>query len=340
MTAPWEGQEDQELTKTIKKAKRRILLRNLVIIAVSLVSSMIVIFAILLGVFHLTGREANKAWMDEWGYMSISKPNEYESGYKNQSGFLSGVLELDTYKIVEGVPIPWNEYWSNYQVTNFPNFSGTYGGTGGLTVTDPQMKAQGYEYYRQYNPYNGQRELAFYVPGVNYNGKVLNDLSALSRMESGKLVEMALSFDKDYSFAEVKAMLPAGVRPVWYWVDTYDDRTNFHFKPFKDGNGNISYPLPMSPSFGVYGFGIRPDWDKAEPGDFIQTLKGGLHEKGKYYSEYERIYNYLKKDKAEPDAGDVRLLGVVVTGTAKGLQSLNGQPYVRGAVLGAVTDRY
>ncbi|WP_025695605.1 anti-sigma factor [Paenibacillus durus] len=340
MTAPWEEQEDQELAATIKKAKRRILLRYLVIIAVSLAASLIVIFAILLGVFKLTSHESNKRSADEWWYISISKPNEYVSGHKDQSGFLAGVLELDTYKIVEGVPIPWNEYWSNYQVTNFPNFSGTYGGTGGLTVTDPQMKEQGYEYYRQYNIFNGQRELAFFVPGVNYNGKLLNDLPALKQMESGKLVEMALSFDKDYSFAEVKAMLPAGVRPVWYWVDTYDDRTNFHFKPYKDGNGKLDYPIPFWPSFGVYGFGIRPDYDKAEPGDFIQKLKGGLQPKGKYYSEYERIYNYLKKDKAEPDAGDIRLLGVVVTGTAKGLQSLNGQPYVRAAVLGAVVDRY
>ncbi|AIQ11814.1 anti-sigma factor [Paenibacillus durus] len=340
MTAPWEDQEDQSLTKTIQKAKRRILLRNLVIIAISLVSCLIVIFAILLGAFKLTSREADKVAMDEWGYISISKPNEYESGFKDQSGFLSGVLELYTYKIVEGVPIPWNEYWSNYQVIGFPDFNRTYVSTFGMAGTDPQMKAQGYEYYRGYNRYNGKRELAFFVPGVNYNGKVLNDLPALSQMESGKLVEMALSFDKDYSFAEVKAMLPAGVRPVWYWVDTYDDRTNFHFKPYKDGNGNIDYPMPFWPSFGVYGFGIRPDYDKAEPGDFIQKLKDGLQAKGKYYSEYERIYNFLKKDKAEPDAGDVRLLGVVVTGTAKGLQSLNGQPYVRAAVLGAVVDRY
>ncbi|MFD1775678.1 anti-sigma factor [Paenibacillus rhizophilus] len=338
MTAPWEGQEDQSLTKTIQRAKRKTLIRNVLI---SLAVSLITLAAIFIGAAHLIDHESSERMFDEYGYMSISSPNEYlEPGHKDRRGFLSGVLELDTYKMVEGVPVPWREKWINYYVPGFPFTTGVHGGTASLEGNDPALKAQGYEYNRRYNPDNGQRELLFYVPGVNYNGKVLNDTPALSQMESGKLVEMALSFDKAFSFAEVKAMLPADVRTVWYWVDTYDDWKDFGLEPHKDEKGVIVYPQPLLPTYRVYGFGVRPYSDQPDPADFIGSLKVGVQQKGTYYSEYRRIYNYLKKDKAEPDTGDVRILGVVVTGTAKELQILDGQSFVRGAVLGAVVDKY
>ncbi|MDT3425969.1 hypothetical protein J2Z22_001489 [Paenibacillus forsythiae] len=337
MTAPWEAEEDQDLVQTIKQAKRRTLIRNILI---SLVVSLATLTAIFIGAAHLIDYESRETMFDEYGYMSISSPNEYlEHGFKDRRGFLSGVLELDTYKIVEGVPIPWREKWINYHVPGFPFTTGVHGGTTSLEANDPALKAQGYEYNRKYNPDNGQRELLFYVPGADYNGKVLNEIPALRQMESGKLVEMALSFDKGYSFAEVKAMLPAGVRPVWYWVDTYDDWKDFGLEPRKDGDVTV-YPQPLISTYNVYGFGVRPDSDKPDPEDFIGSVKFGQEKKGTYYSEYRRIYNYLKKGKAEPDIGDIRILGVVVTGTAKTLQILDGQSYIRGAALGAVVDRY
>ncbi|AHV96227.1 anti-sigma factor [Paenibacillus sabinae] len=338
MTDPWEGQENQELAAAIKKVRRRTLIRNILI---SLAVSLITLVVIFIGAAHLIDHESSETMFDEYGYMSISSPNEYlEPGHKDRRGFLSGVLELDTYKIVEGIPIPWREKWINYHVTGFPFTTGVHGGTTSLEGDDPALKAQGYEYNRRYNPDNGQREMLFYVPGADYNGKILNDIPSLSQMESGKLVEMALSFDKNYSFAEVKAMLPAGVRPVWYWVDTYDDWKDFGLEPEKNGDGVIVYPQPLISTYGVYGFGVRPHSENPDPADFIGSVKVGLQQKGKYYSEYKRIYTYLKKDKPEPGTSDVRILGVVVTGTTRGLQSLNGQPYIRGAVLGAVADRY
>ncbi|MNN52694.1 hypothetical protein D3C81_1674080 [compost metagenome] len=122
-------------------------------------------------------------------------------------------------------------------------------------------------------------------------------------------------------------------------MDTYNERKGFAFEPYENGNGGTSYPLPMS-GYGVYGFGIRPDSDQASPEDFIGLVQSGLASGDKYDKEYERINQYLKKDKAEPDASDVRILGVVVTGKASSLTSLKSQDYIRGAVLGAVVDKY
>ncbi|MCM3699956.1 anti-sigma factor [Paenibacillus macerans] len=336
MKNPWE-EDDKQLGKVIKKAKRKTLIRNILI---SLIASIMAIFLVQFGALQLTYRASDKALKEEWLHMSLTSPNEYESGYSDQRGFLSGALEISSYKIVEGVPIPWGNRVTEYKVPGFPKFTGLGGGGGNLTVVDSRMEAQSFMYYRQYNDFNGQRELMFYVPGVDYNGKILNDLEIVGNIGTNKVAEMAISFDKDYSFDEVRAMLPAEVTQMWYWVDTYNNRQTFNFKPFKDERGETSYPLPMTKTYNVYGFGVRPDWDQAEAGVFLQNLQLGIAQGGRYAKEYERIYSYLKKDKNEPDKNDVRILGAVVTGTAEELQSLRGQTYVRAAVLGAIAEKY
>ncbi|MNC47067.1 hypothetical protein D3C75_961110 [compost metagenome] len=97
--------------------------------------------------------------------------------------------------------------------------------------------------------------------------------------------------------------------------------------------------MPLS-GYGVYGFGIRPDYDQVSPETFIDMINSGLARQDKYYSEYKRINQYLKEHNEQPDAEDVRILGVEVTGTAATLSTLQEKEYVRGAVLGAVADKY
>lgn len=99
----------------------------------------------------------------------------------------------------------------------------------------------------------------------------------------------------------------------------------------------MSYAVPEGDNY-LFGFGINLDGPEVNEQNFIDALGQGLE--GRYQYEFNRINNYLKGDKAKPDKSDIRILGVVLTGNAKELQILSGQPYVRGAVLGAVTDKY
>ncbi|MNB81527.1 hypothetical protein D3C75_283120 [compost metagenome] len=336
MTAPWNDGEDKQLSQVLKRAKRKSTVRSIVI---SLAVVIVTLTAIFFGAAQIVNHRSYETLTSEWRYRMITSPNEYESGYKDTRGFLSGVLETNTYKIIEGVPIPWEQEWTNYNEWWFPFATGAYGGSSPLTVSNSELEQAGYDYGRQYNPYNGQREMLYYIPEVDYNGRIFNDFPLLREMEPDMLAEMALSFDKSYSYAEVQHMLPAGITQIWYWVDTYGERKGFQFEPRDDGNGGTSYPLPMA-GYGVYGFGNSRDGYKVTPQDFLSNVQYGLASKDIYYEEYKEIHQNLKKDKAEPDASDVRILGVVVTGTASGLSRLQGQSYIRGAVLGAVVDKY
>ncbi|UOB78552.1 anti-sigma factor C-terminal domain-containing protein [Bacillus sp. ZJS3] len=87
--------------------------------------------------------------------------------------------------------------------------------------------------------------------------------------------------------------------------------------------------------------GVKPgeiEFGNGTEKDFLLAIQNGLEQEGKYYEEYKRIYDYLKGKKAKPSEQDVKVIGVVVTGTAADLQKLNGQHYVKAAVLGATAE--
>ncbi|KQY90197.1 hypothetical protein ASD24_25185 [Paenibacillus sp. Root52] len=329
-------EDSMNISQMIKKAKWKSTIRTVLI---SLLVSVIALFGLMLGNQYLTTKSFNRAMNSEQIMNQISGPNEVQTGQVNYSGILNGTLQTYTAKVIDGVPIPWSDKKYNYQVFPFLNFSTLSGDVSQLiSLPDENMKKEGYEYTRSYNGLNGQREMLFYIPQVNYNGKILNDLPLLQEMGSDKRVEMAISFDKDYSLNEVKKLTPPGLTQTWYWVDTYDNKA--FYDPYIDGNGNQSY---ASPDIGdwVKGFGIfHTDPIEVSEKKFLDALERGVQLNGQYDYEFNRIYNYLKKDKDKPDESDIRILGVVVTGTAQELQSLNGQPYVRGVTLGAVVDKY
>lgn len=332
MTAPWNKQDDQELTGLIKKAKRMTLLRN---ITISIVVTVVVCLGAIIGNSQFLNGIDGKAMWREHAILQIKGANLFESSREVRRGWLTLQVESHRYKVIEGVPVPWNTEKLEYSLGN--KYRGISYGQNSISVPDPRMQSNQFEYYRGYNELNGQREMGFYVPGVNYNDKILNDLPALADMSPDKLVEMAISFDQAYTPGEVTSMLPPGLTQAWYWVDTYDQKEKLEF--ITGPSGGEKYGIPES-SRRVYGYG--PNWEgigKPAPDQFIEYLRH-LQQDGREDTEFRRIYDYLRQDKSAPVASDVHLLGVVLTGTAKELQALNGRSYVRGAVLGAIVDKY
>ena len=190
------------------------------------------------------------------------------------------------------------------------------------------MEKENFNYYRHYNTQTGQREMLFYHPEIDYR-KYINDLPQLDEMDNRKLVEMGISFDQSYTLEQVKTMLPSNVHPVWYWVDTYSDKDRLFDKD----------PMPESANM-IYGFGPGIDNGNVNEEYFLSSIENGLSVKGKYYNEYKRIYDYLRKEKEKPVKNDVKILGVVVTGTAENLKTLKEKNYIKSATLGVVTDKY
>ncbi|MGF6949087.1 hypothetical protein QF028_001592 [Neobacillus sp. B4I6] len=316
-----------DLTTLVKKARRKTILRNTII---SLIVSLLILIVGYIGNLQLLYKSGNDALRDISLFKEITGPNIYESGYQQNFGLFNGSLVYHTYKVIEGKPVIWNNNTFKFNILgNFSQFPGNYSP---IQINHPLTQKEKLSYYIPYNSQTGQREMLFYHPAIDY-GKYINDLPLLEGMDNQSLVEMGISFDQKYSLEEIKKMLPSNVQPVWFWVDTYSEKELHKTENLFDGD-----KIPESTDM-VYGFGPGIENRKVSEQEFLSSIETGLNVKGKYYNEYKRIYDNLRKDKKKPMKRDVKIIGVVVTGTSENVKSLKGQKFIKATTLGAVTDK-
>ncbi|MGG3673085.1 alkaline phosphatase [Bacillus cereus] len=255
----------------------------------------------------------------------ITRPNTERSVAITSNGLFKSTVEYKTYKVIEGKPVKWEDEVYEYKVWNtFRRLSNV----NPLTISDNVV--MGNERVNRpselYNNQTMEREMQFYLPFVSHNS-YRNDIGILDG--ENKVAEMAVTFDKTYNVSEIKNMLPEGIHPVWYGVDTYYDKKSYHLDDVTQS------------AYEVYGFKAKPgdiEFGNGTEKDFLLAIQNGLEQKGKYYEEYKRIYDYLRGKKTKPGEQDIKVIGVVVTGTAADLQKLNGQNYVKAALLGATAE--
>ncbi|MEC0243424.1 anti sigma factor C-terminal domain-containing protein [Paenibacillus dokdonensis] len=320
--------EEKNFHKLLKKTKRKTMLRNVII---SVICTVLVMLGLLIANRALLSHSLNTAYNDMYHYKLISDPNVNLGNIQSVDGIWNGTAEFQTYKIIEGIPLPWSEKNIQYNVLN--HFSLYNGGYSPLSVTDPKMVEQGMNFARSYNMQNGQRELLFYHPAVHYT-KMLKEVSELGQIDPEKRVELAISFDRSYTSEEIRAMLPEGIHARWFWVDTYS-------ADYVKYLGNVPYlPISCSNVFGYSAYADQEDKFENNEEKFIEFIHAGLKLKGNYDFEYHQIFDKLRDGKAEPTKEDVQNIGVVVTGSPESLQALQAKSYVRAAVLGAIVEKY
>lgn len=310
--------DKSKVTKMLKKAKRKQLVK---VIIVSMISSVLVFILLLSGLNSLNNYAFEQMSIDLAMMRNITRPNTEQSNAIINDGLFKSTVVYNTYKVIEGQPVKWESETYQFKVWN------TYRK---LDPSNPLRIQEESEASSSpiYNEQTLEREMQFYLPFVSYP-QYINDLPLLSKLDN-QVAEVAISFDKPYPVSKIKEMLPNGVRPVWYWVDTYSSKQFYR-----------SDSLPESARY-VYGFRAKPGMIEHGDGtekDFLLAIKNGMEAKGKYYSEYKRIYDYQRGEKEKPNEKDVRIFGVVVTGTSQDLQKLNKAPYMKAAVLGATVNR-
>jgi Sigma factor regulator C-terminal/Sigma factor regulator N-terminal len=316
---------------TIKKAKRNSILRNI------FVSVIVLIFAFgALGFTWLSLMRHNQenAARDISLFSHITSPNIQESGFQNVgNGFFEGILYFNRYKEIDGTPVDWSDNVVTYSI--FGGVSKLLGDHSPIQFTD---SVDGLPRY--YDRETKQRIMEFYHPEVKYRS-IRNDLAKLNEISDEERIEMALSFDGKYTPQEVRRFLPETVTLKWYWADTYTDVENLKEKKVDPKADESSIPAFPELADHIYGF----DHYKGDPSEseklFVNDIESGIEVKdGKYYSEFKRIHQYIKGDSQKIKPENVRVLGVVVTGTAKELESLKNVNEVRASVFGVKSKRY
>jgi len=314
--------ESSKVSNILKKAKRKQLFKMVVISSILFI---ILFIGSLISISYLNNKSYMNMDRDLNMIRQITRPNTERSVAITSNGLFKSTVEYKTYKVIEGKPVKWEDEVYEYKVWNtFRRLSNV----NPLTISD-NVVVGNERVNRPSELYNNQtmeREMQFYLPFASYNSYI-NDIEKIK--DEKKVAELAISFDKPYKVSKLKDMLPEGVHPVWYWVDTYYDKRSYHLDDVTQS------------AYEVYGFKAKPgdiEFGNGTEKDFLLAIQNGLERKGKYYEEYERIYDYLKGKKTKPSKEDIKVIGVVVTGTAADLQKLNGQNYVKAAVLGATAE--
>lgn len=331
-----------KLKKAVRKAKWHSILRNVVITFLVLVVVMI------------AGPIVNQGIVDKMtvpseisikSFNEISAPNQYIGKLSRYKGLLNGRNEYSTFKIIEGKVVYTGENEYSYGI--FKDYYGNWVGTFSPLILGRSWDAGDLELQR-YNEL-GQREMVFFYPFLDYPD-YKNDLQLLDNIASTKRMEMALSFDKDYTMEEVNDMLPQNVTLSWYWLDDLNEQEKESSKPRtqeqqrSDGTTyTVDYPPRLRSERTVYGIKAYDSNGTSleEPEQqFIWAFKNGMDYDTRFKSEFERVFQNVAGEDGEITKEDLRIFGVVVTGDTESLKNLQDRSFIRAASLGVITDRY
>jgi Fe-S-cluster formation regulator IscX/YfhJ len=311
--------------KIVKKAKRRTILRNIVISIFVMVFLFITLGFSWLSIIRWSQENAMR---DVELFSWITRPNvELLNAQNMGNGLFEGVLYFQRYKEVGGIPVDWSDDVVTYSLL---------GGARRLIGSPIQLSDKNDGQTRYYDRETKQRIMEFYHPEITYD-HLRNDLPRLNDFSDEMLVEVALSFDQKYTPEQVRESIPDEITLKWYWADTYTDLERLKGKEIESADGETVNIVPAFPELDseIYGFDEFSDDPSISVERFIDHIEAGVNVKGgKYFGEFERIYNYLKGESSALTADNVYVLGAVVTGTAAELTALEDLDMIRSSVFG------
>ena len=298
----------------IKSVKRKSYFR---ITGVSFLVSICVFILLVLLKIQLTPFLMNQKIVAKELYYEIYGANIYTGTWREQYKLVGSSAIAPKYKLLNGKPVNVGEV--------------------SLDTTNIEISIGNSE-YEQYS-YEGNRVMNFFHPSLPYQ-KYAFDLNELNKVNDGKLIEMALSFDQAYTYEEVVSMLPQDVSLQWNWVDTYSPE---ELNGFKDPSLTESGNLISFNENEVAGFPtISKTGEKIENPihSFISSLDLAVSKGGTHKEEFENIHNVLRKGHASLTDRNVEIIGVVVVGDKQQLQSLLDKKYIKASSFGTIIDRY
>lgn len=142
------------------------------------------------------------------------------------------------------------------------------------------------------------------------------DLKYLNQLND-KVIEVAITFDKPYTYKEIKTMLPKNLKQNWLWIGTYTTLDTSQW-PNQFGTDTENIHSAINTMFNV---------SKNSPHVGINNV-----------NIYSDLDNYLKDNKHIKDVDQLSFAGIILTGKSENFNSLKGKKWIYGSSLGASID--
>ncbi|OJF71319.1 hypothetical protein A9Q68_08980 [Streptococcus bovimastitidis] len=254
---------------------------------------------------NMTAKNGQKVYNDYQQLAEIAYPNiSYDSLYYYPSGQFTGKVHADRYKDIDGVPVFYSPYEANYSLL------GHYGAGAGDAFSVNNLL---------YDRGSRQKVPQFYNTNVKFTKhevktKPSQDLEKVSQM-SNQLIEVAITFDKPYSYKEIKSLMPKNLKQNWLWIGT-------------------NSTLDSSQWSTSYQFGTAPENLPRLIENMKVVSKSGASVTINDVDIYDDLKTYIKESKSSQHSNDLKFSGIILTGKAENFQALNQEKWVYASSIG------
>ncbi|MGH2313100.1 sigma factor regulator N-terminal domain-containing protein [Streptococcus uberis] len=256
---------------------------------------------------NMTAKNGQKVYNDYQQLAEIAYPNiSYNSLYYFPTGQFSGKVHADRFKDLDGIPVAYSPFEANYSLTGAFN-----AGASDVFSKNKLLYDRG----------NLQKIPQFYNTKVKFSKNDVKtspsqDLKYLNQLND-KVIEVAITFDKPYTYKEIKTMLPKNLKQNWLWIGTYTTLDTSQW-PNQFGTDTENIHSAINTMFNV---------SKNSPHVGINNV-----------NIYSDLDNYLKDNKHIKDVDQLSFAGIILTGKSENFNSLKGKKWIYGSSLGASID--
>lgn len=287
-----------------KKRRRKTFLMTIVF---SLLTTLLLFALCFKLLSNMTAKNGQKVYNDYQQLAEIAYPNiSYNSLYYFPTGQFSGKVHADRFKDLDGIPVAYSPFEANYSLT----------GAFDAGASDVFSKNK-----LLYDRGNLQKIPQFYNTKVKFSKNDIKtspsqDLKYLNQLND-KVIEVAITFDKPYTYKEIKTMLPKNLKQNWLWIGTYTTLDTSQW-PNQFGTDTENIHSAINTMFNV---------SKNSPHIGINNV-----------NIYSDLDNYLKDNKHIKDIDQLSFAGIILTGKSENFNSLKGKKWIYGSSLGASID--
>lgn len=322
---------EAEIRNEIKKKRNRL---NFKLIIISMISTIVIIIAGVLILNFASDKYINYAYSKDRELQGL----EYEIMHPNEFIGKESCRETGYFRFE-------STYEYGKRLGSKVIYAGSDNYLGGISKHGFSIKGGPVGQYpindtidKRYSNVYGLRKLYFLYPYVQYGKYIheflseenkfllnneetkVNDFGLLNEIDDNKIVEMALSFDKEYIYEDINNLIDNKLI-TFYWVDNNSE---------EEKQRVIEDRVPAFQVVGIKSTGL--------PGQFE-------HGSSENRENFKETIRKLKKIGHDQYVGNInennfKISGIVVVGTPKELKEIKDNPMIKHAIIGSIVDKY
>lgn len=309
--------DDKKLKKSVKKAKIKSTLR------IVLIALIVFICGSILNIIISLKLSEKKYEMDE-AYIKLTVPNGYISESNDIIGFLGGSGSYKIAKKIAGTSVILEDRLSLFGVIAPINY---YRSSGNGYHTAGDWPVNLWE--------NGYKKLRFFHPNLQYK-EYQNDLANIDKIPDGKIIEMAISFDKPYKINDLytieSELKPANI--TWVWLNEFTEEKIKEYQYEIENYDAKATGIYAEDTIGISLYNSH-DLTTSSYVEYYDEILENLEKS--YSTEHNKLYEEIKS-KGKTSSSDAEILGVVLQGTKEDFKNLIENPIIKASSFGVIID--